>query len=319
MGARASPGIGRLAYRLPSTRASLRTLEGSGHLSSSASTLRSFGFRYCYVQAEPSRFEELVVGAASDALGSAGFSREDIDTVLLYSGLGAWMVPAATVRRSALKLFRYPVARIADRLELSHASALALSQMGCSGLLFAVDLAAAMLRTSDRKAVLCVAGDVLPPGSRREVMYNVMSDAAAAAIVEREGAKNEIVAFRQLSQPSYWDSPTRENELIAAYFPLAERVITASVAAAGLRLADIRWFVPNNVSLRSWAILAEVLQIPLERVWTENIARVGHTVSCDHIINLVDMERRGALEPGDHLLLFTFGFGASWSSLVLRH
>jgi len=46
---------------------------------------------------------------------------------------------------------------------------------------------------------------------------------------------------------------------------------------------------------------------------------VGHTVSCDHIINLVDMEGAGALHDGDHLLLFTFGFGASWSAMVIQH
>jgi 3-oxoacyl-[acyl-carrier-protein] synthase III len=31
------------------------------------------------------------------------------------------------------------------------------------------------------------------------------------------------------------------------------------------------------------------------------------------------MNREGALTQGDYLLLFTFGFGASWTSLILQH
>ena len=38
-----------------------------------------------------------------------------------------------------------------------------------------------------------------------------------------------------------------------------------------------------------------------------------------YVVNLVDMAAEGALRPGDKLLLFTFGFGASWSCLVLEH
>jgi len=100
---------------------------------------------------------------------------------------------------------------------------------------------------------------------------------------------------------------------------MAERAITGALERAGLRLADIRWLVPTNVSQRSWAILADLLGLPLDRVFTDNIPRVGHTVSCDLIINLADMERRGLLRPGDRLLAFTFGFGASWSTLILEH
>jgi 3-oxoacyl-[acyl-carrier-protein] synthase-3 len=150
-------------------------------------------------------------------------------------------------------------------------------------------------------------------------MHSLVSDAAAAVLVEREAQQDRILAFHQISAAAYWDTPRRMNELLAAYFPLAERAIREGVAAAGLSLGDIRWFVPSNVSPRSWRILAGILRVPLDRAWLANVPRVGHTISCDHVVNLVDMAREGALRPGDHLLLFTFGFGASWSTLALRH
>jgi len=50
---------------------------------------------------------------------------------------------------------------------------------------------------------------------------------------------------------------------------------------------------------------------------TNNIARTGHTVSCDHIINLVDMEKAGLLNSGDYLVLFGLGGAAVVLALAI--
>jgi 3-oxoacyl-[acyl-carrier-protein] synthase III len=295
----------------------LAALKRSKQVRSSVTFLNELGFSYGYLSEESEPFDELLVGAAEDAIADSGHPPPQIGTLFLYSGLNA----SATVAGNApvLERFRYPVAKLADRLKLGHANAMGLSQQGCSGLLSAINVAARMVQAGDPPAALCVAGDALPKGANREIMYNVMSDAAAAVVVERGSPRNQIVTFHQLGQPAYWDSPQRERELIAAYFPMAQRAICGAIEQAGLRLSDIRWIVPSNVSLRSWTILAELLKIPATRIWSKNIARVGHTVCCDHVINLRDMTREGTLETGDLLLLFTFGFGASWTSLILQH
>jgi 3-oxoacyl-[acyl-carrier-protein] synthase-3 len=292
-------------------------LKRSKQVRSSVAFLRELGFAQAYLAEDPDGVDELLVAAAEEALADAGHSPSEIGTLFLYSGLN----PGVPASRAAgiLRRFRYPVAKLADRLKLPHANALALSQQGCSGLLSAINLAARVVQAGDRPAARCVAGDALPKNANREVMYNVMSDAAAAVVVERGSPRNQIVSFHQLGQAAYWDSPLQERELIAAYFPMAQRAICSAIEEAGLRLADIRWIVPSNVSLRSWTILADLLGIPTTRIWSKNIARVGHTVCCDHVINLRDMSHGGALTRGDHLLLFTFGFGASWTSLILQH
>lgn len=311
---RESVGISRLAYRLPRRATTLRTLKQSRRLRSDVRFLRELGFERSYEVGGEERLDELQADAAARVLD--GSQREKVGSLFLYSGL-SHNPPAGS--SSLLGRFRYPVAQLADRLGLEHASAIALSQQGCSGLLSTIKLAAGALRQDGASAALCVAGDVLPTRATREVMYNVMSDGAAAVLLERGSARNQVISFHQLSESSYWDSRANERELIAAYFPMAQRAICRAVEQACLQLHDIRWIVPSNVSRRSWTILADLLEISPERIWSNNIARIGHTVSCDHIINLADMEREGALTAGDHLLLFTFGFGASWTSMILRH
>jgi 3-oxoacyl-[acyl-carrier-protein] synthase-3 len=292
-------------------------LKRSKQVRSSVAFLAELGFAHGYLTEEPDRFDALLVAAAKEAMADSDRSRAEIGTLFLYSGLNPGT--PASGRAGLLERFRYPVAKLADELELPQANAMALSQQGCSGLLSAINLAARMVESGAQPAALCVAGDALPMKANREIMYNVMSDAAAAVVVERGSPRNQIVGFHQLGQPAYWDSPRQERELIAAYFPMAQRAICAALEQAGLRLSDIRWIVPSNVSLRSWTILAELLGIPASRIWSKNVARVGHTVCCDHVINLHDMTGEGALTRGDHLLLFTFGFGASWTSLILQH
>ena len=292
-------------------------MKRSKQVRSSVKFLSELGFAYGHLSEAPDDFDQLLARAAAEALADSGHAPDEIGNLFLYSGLNPR--PGPPRDGGILGRFRYPVARLADQLQLSHANAMALSQQGCSGLLSAINLAASMVAVGDQPAALCVAGDALPKNADREIMYNVMSDAAAAVVVERGSPRNRIVAFHQLGQPAYWDSPHRERELIAAYFPMAQRAICGAVEQAGLRLSDIRWIVPSNVSLRSWTILAELVGIPMSRIWSKNIARVGHTVCCDHVINLCDMSQEGALAWGDHLLLFTFGFGASWTSLILQH
>jgi 3-oxoacyl-[acyl-carrier-protein] synthase-3 len=339
MNGREAIGISRAAYTLPATRLALEELERAGRIASPAAVLRDFGFEYCYCCPPATEFSDLVIECGKRVLQQAGRPAEELDRVFLYSALesvvsGQWPVvsdqwsadtghrPLTTdysAEANPLELFRYPAARAHHLLGLGQTPVMGLSQLGCSGLLSAVHMASQLLQTTERADILCLAGDILPPGGQREIMYNVMSDAAGALLIERGGSRNRIVHFHERVQTYYWDTPRREQELLAAYFPMAQRVISECLQGAGLEIRDVKWFVPHNVSLRSWHILAKLMSIPAEKIWTANIARVGHTLSCDHIINLVDMEVQGALSQGDYLVLFTFGFGASWSCMVLQH
>jgi len=312
-----SIGIAKLAYRLPTHKRSIDQLEKEGRINSPASLLSDFGFKNCYIQEKTRESSDLLLESAKEVIN--GIDRDNISRIFLYSGVTGHAGKES--KENALELFQYPVAQLRHALELPKANSLAISQQGCSGLLSAIDIAYHLLKSSDQESesVLCATVDVLPNGTKREIMYNVMSDAAASVLITKNSDKNRIIHFHQQILPYYWDTPLHENELLASYFPMAQRAIESALSGAGLKISDIKWFVPHNVSLRSWEILAKLVHIPMEKIWTNNIARTGHTVSSDHIINLVDMEKEGVLKKGDHLLLFTFGFGATWSCLILQH
>jgi len=312
-----SIGIAKLAYRLPSHKKSIYQLEKEGRINSPAALLSDFGFRDCYIQEKATNSADFLLESAKEVVSD--IDRDNVSRIFLYSGINNHL--EENNNENALELFQYPVAELRHALGLSKANSLAISQQGCSGLLSAIDIAYNLLKSSDVKneSVVCATVDVLPAGTKREIMYNVMSDASASVLITKNSEKNRIVHFHQQILPYYWDTPLHENELLASYFPMAQRAIESALLGANLKISDIKWFIPHNVSLRSWEILAKLIHIPVERIWTNNIARIGHTVSSDHIINLVDMEKESLLKRGDYLLLFTFGFGASWSCLILQH
>ncbi len=228
--------------------------------------------------------------------------------------------PVRRASRNPAALFRYPAARLQHRLGMTRATVTGIAQAGCVSFLSAMRLAADMIHAEPAlRSVLCVSSDVLPPGSKREILYNLISDAACAALVERASPVNRIVAYAQVTKGFYWDSGSKGEEIIASYFPTARFVIQEALDKARLKISDIRLIVPHNVNRQSWEILLKLLGASPDRFFGRNISLKGHTIAADHVINLDDAQRQGLVRPGDYILLFTFGFGAHWGCLILQH
>ncbi|MEM3074341.1 MAG: 3-oxoacyl-[acyl-carrier-protein] synthase III C-terminal domain-containing protein [Candidatus Pacearchaeota archaeon] len=310
-----SIGITSLAYNFPKLKISIDDLEKKGKLSSSSKTLKDFGFKYAHICKDENIFNSLMLKTAKSVLATSEIKKEDIDLLFLYRGIEY----NKKEEKADLSVFKYNSAKLNYDLRLKKASSFAISEQGCSGVLSAIDLAFHYINSSDKKSILCLTGDMLNPLSKREIIYNIMSDSTSGFIIKENSPENIIKSFHQITHSYYWDTPLREQEVLAAYFPMAKQTITEALKKANLTINDVSWFVPHNVNLKSWQILSKLLGIPETKIWTKNISKYGHTVSCDHIVNLFDMEKLKLLKKGDILVLFTFGFGASWSCLIIEH
>ena len=319
--------MAELAYYLPSGRRSLEELRADGLLAGSPETLATFGFRYAHV-ADGETHLDMAVRAAGLVLERPNVNPAEIGLVLYATALTGSATMAASSEagdgavlrlESVAECFQYPASYLQAELELANAAVAGVDQQGCASLMSALRLGRAMLVAEpELGTVLCVSADVFPPGQPRDLVYNVISDGACAVLL-RHGAPNRILSCAQVTKGSYWDAAAVEHEVIAAYFPTARNLITTALESAGLTLDDIALVIPHNVSRRSWDILRGLLQLPEERVYTDNIARVGHTIASDNILNLRDAIDAGRVKKGDKLLLFTFGFGLNWSCMVVEH
>ena len=314
---RAPISIGAIAYALPDNRVSVEELARLGQVETHPAHLREFGFDSVRVSREPA--EQLAAAAMRDLMAQNAVVPENV-AVLFHAGALPGSHRTSGPDRHVLEGFHYPAGRLQYEFGFVNAATIGVAETGCAGLMAAVALAADHLSAhADASQLICSSSDVLPPGSPREFIYNVVSDGACALLVEREGARNRLLAYRRLTKGYYWDALSLKNEIVAAYFPTARHVVDATLADAGLTMSDVDWVLPHNVSRRSWDILARLLGVPIERVFLDNVSDKGHVIAADNFINLKDAQDRGLLQRGDRLLLFTFGFGATWACMVLEH
>jgi 3-oxoacyl-[acyl-carrier-protein] synthase-3 len=306
--------IAGIEYALPDQAFTLDDLAKQGRITSPVEALRDFGFERAWVAGDEG--DGLAPRAVQRLLELTGVDPGSIG-VILYAGA----TPASHASgEGPLAGFSYPVARLQYDFGLVNARTIGVSQTGCLGLMTAVSLGRALL-TSDAalERALCVSVDVLPAGGGREILYNLISDGACAVLLERGAGPNRLVAERQVTKGYYWNCEARRNEIVAAYFPTARSVIRDTLASAAWTADDIALIVPHNVSLRSWEILLQLTALPFERLYAGNISAKAHVISGDNFINLKDAEAEGRLRSGARLLLFNFGFGASWASLLVEH
>jgi 3-oxoacyl-[acyl-carrier-protein] synthase-3 len=308
-------GLEAIEYALPATRCNLTELEAAGALETSARQLREFGFEYAFTSQEDAF--SLASKATDALLQKHQIDPEKIDA-LFYAGAIA-SSHSVNPSEEFLSAFNYPACKLQYDFGLLNATVTGISQTGCMGMMTAVKCAADFLAASDAQNALCISADVFPPRAKREVIYNLISDGGCALLVRKNGSRNFLRGHRQKTKGYYWDCAARRNEIIAAYFPTACNIVRETLAEARTDLDDIACVIPHNVSRRSWEILLDLLGIPRERLFDENISSIAHIIAADNFINLKDATDRGKIRRGDKLLLFNFGFGANWGCMLLEH
>jgi 3-oxoacyl-[acyl-carrier-protein] synthase III len=317
-------GISALGYYLPRQERTIAELIESGQTNSSADKLAQLGFRSIRVAGHETAVQ-LATQAVRDLQERSNFDLEQVD-VLLYAGALATSsvvidddADAWNALVDPTPLFRFPGTCLQSELGVPQASVIGIAQLACNTFQAALRVARGLLAAeTSLKHVLCVAADRFPGRSKREIVYNLMSDGACAAVVSRGHEANRILSTVQITRGVYWDSSISHDHLIAAYFPLARRAILEAVAAASLTIGEIDLLIPHNLNVKSWEILAQLVGMPLDRIYTANIARIGHVVASDNIINYIDAYAQGRIVRGQKIALFVMGFGAHWNCTILE-
>jgi|SRR5687768_5633758 len=318
-----NPVIAGISYVFPACSRSVRQLSGDGMLESSSETLESFGFSNVHVGTSETPYE-LARDAVDRLLGDSGIDPDSVG-LLIYGGTPGTMAfsradaaDQATAGFCTTDRFKYPSARLQYDLGLTNASVFGLDQLACTTLLGAVRIARSLCITEGIERAVCVSSEFFPMHAGREAIFNCTSDAACAVLVEKTGARNRLIAASTVTKGYYWDTDSLRDEVVASYFPTARFVAQRTIEQAGWSPSDVDWIIPHNVSMRSWQILSGLLRLPNAKLWSENIARHGHTLAGDNFINYRDALDAGAIEAGHRVLLFSYGFGAHWTGLAVE-
>jgi 3-oxoacyl-[acyl-carrier-protein] synthase-3 len=272
---------------------------------------------------------DLATKAGRMALERAKVSPDEIDLVVL-----ATCTPD--------RLFPATACTVQEQLGIPRAGAFDLVA-ACSGFLYGLSVASAMIQSGMHKTVLLVAADlfshILNWQDRNTCI--LFGDGAGAVVLRastepvgvltsvlgswgkgenlmmREAGGTKLPLTAQLidEQRNCFVMEGREvfKHAVRGMCESAEQAI----AAAGLTKEDIHMVIPHQANVRIIESIAKRLDLPMERVFV-NIERYGNTSAASVPIALYEAAERGLFTPGDHLLLTAFGGGVSWASLVVR-
>jgi 3-oxoacyl-[acyl-carrier-protein] synthase III len=322
-------GFSGVAGVLPPAKLSLDELSQQGLLLSHPQTLRELGFAVAHIADATHDLMWLARTAVERALLDAAVEPAEIGLLIFAGGLAdSHVMGGMTVghdtsafrsQAALLQRFRYPSGWLQDELALDRARVLAIAQQGCASMFAAILVARnSLVAEPELNHVLCVGVDVLPANSPREIVYNVISDAAAAVVVSRGQVRERWLGYHQISRGYYWDTPARQAEIIAAYFPTARLAIAELLQQQKLRPDEIDLVIPTGIQRQSWHVLLDLAGIARDRLYDPGES-FGHSICADNFLLLEQLRHQGRIAREAKLLLFTYGFGSSWCCMLLEH
>jgi 3-oxoacyl-[acyl-carrier-protein] synthase-3 len=211
----------------------------------------------------------------------------------------------------------YPASRLQAEFGLHRAVVVGLTQQGCTGMLGAMRLGAALLATEPQwNKVLCVTADRFPAGALYEHAYNLISDSAAACVIGRRPARFRLLTAHQITNGGL--HLATNDETVGTYFSYVRLLIAQTLHRAELGIGDIAWIVPQNTHQMAWQVMSRMIGIGPDQVWQPSLPDNGHAISADNIVNLMDLAQSGRLQPGQRVLLVVAGYGLNWQAAVLE-
>jgi len=284
------------------------------------------GIRQRHIAAEGELTSDLGVAAARRALAAAGLTPDGIDLIVVATATPDQTFPAcATV--------------IQHKLGMTHGVAFDVAAV-CSGFLYALSVADAMLVTGAANTALVIGAETfsrLLDWSDRGTCV-LFGDGAGAVVLRAEdsagtSADRGILASKLHSDGRYNDllfvdgGPgstgtvgklrMKGREVFRHAVTNLASVMTETLAAAGLTAADVAWIVPHQANLRILEGTAKKLGLPLTRVIV-TVDRHANTSAASVPLALDAAVRDGRIKRGDLLILEAMGGGFTWGAAAVR-
>lgn len=268
---------------------------------------------------------DLVLEAASKAIGEAGVTGKAINLIIDYS---TW----SSDNSQGLSFAH----RLSVDIGAETSMVLSFKVGGCAGLHVAIKTALGWMAADESiKMVLLVTGDAAPEGNRSLLPITIHGDAGSAAVLRRDGPdglsllnvqamtlghlQNAITMSRTNGRPDIVvDALCMEREVMPVYFLNMLGVINQALSAASLNLKDIDHFIYSNISRRDREGFCKMVGLPKGSLPPTPMAEFGHTFASDLLINYVNMRRDGLIRPGQLLLFASAGIGFSWGATIAR-
>jgi 3-oxoacyl-[acyl-carrier-protein] synthase-3 len=285
------------------------------------------GIHARHIAGEGETTRSLAVSASRKALDDAGMTSADIDLVILATSTPDNTFPATATMVQA-------------DLGITRGAAFDL-QAVCSGFIYALTTADALIKAGQAKGVLVIGSEtfsrILDWTDRTTCV--LFGDGAGAFVLAAEKGKGDnndqgILASKLRSDGRYGDklyvdggpSTTKTvghvrmegREVFKHAVTNIASVMEDVIASAGLKPTDIDWFVPHQANRRILEGTAKKLGIDEERI-VMTLDRHGNTSAASIPLAFDAALKDGRIKRGQLVLMEAMGGGFTWGATLARY
>ena len=297
-------------------------LAGRGIETSNEWIVERTGIQARHFAASDVACSDMALDASRHALQAAGLDAQDIDLIIVATSTPDMVFPStACILQNKLGAIGCPAFDV---------------QAVCSGFVYALTVADAMIRAGTAKRALVVGSEIFS----RLLDFNdrttcvLFGDGAGAVVLEASDEPGILstdlhadgrhvgilcvpghVAGGQVSGLPLltMDGP--------AVFKLAVGVLESAARAtlekAGLTEADIDWLVPHQANIRIMQGTARKLKLPVDKM-VVTVDQHGNTSAASIPLALDHAVRAGQITPCQTVLLEGVGGGFTWGAVLLK-
>jgi 3-oxoacyl-[acyl-carrier-protein] synthase-3 len=270
---------------------------------------------------------DLAVVAGHRALAAAGATAEEVDLLIVATCTPDTVIPSAA-------------AHVQKKMGASNAAVFDLNA-GCSGFLYSLSVATAMIRSAGYRKALVIGAERITwflNWSLRDTAV-LFGDGAGAFVLEPSEEETGLLAshlgcegeaLHALEIPNFGTAGNRfvdEYEKFDVNFDGREifrRAVKGMVKEVhkvlgdlDLENKDIDLIIPHQANQRIIESLAHHLHVPMSQV-ALNIQKYGNTSAATIPVATVEALEDGRIQAGDRLLMAAFGAGLTRGAGLIR-
>ncbi len=288
------------------------------------------GIKHRHVLGEEEDPSSLGVTASEEALRGSSVDRGEIDLLITATNISDMPIPGSS-----------PF--ITRELGLPGDIPFFDLKAGCSGFLYAIDVAINMIRGNGYDEVLIIGLEALS----RVVNWDdrstcvLFGDAAGAAVISSGGSKGKILSSSISGDPTKAElirlegggtrlPPAKGNEDNGKYYVemegkgvfksavnMMKRSSLEVIHDAGKELSDVDWIVPHQANIRIIKQLAKSLGVGMNKI-VVNLDEYANTSTATIPLALKEAVEERDIREGDLVLLTAFGAGAAYGATLLE-
>lgn len=265
---------------------------------------------------------DLGLEAARRALEAAGVQACDIDLIIVATSTPDMVFPSTACI-------------LQNKLGANGCAAFDV-QAVCSGFIFALSIADAMIKTGAAKKALVIGAEVFSRilDFKDRTTCVLFGDGAGAVVLEASSTPGILASDLHadgkhvgiLCVPGHVSGGNVLGEPLLkmdgqAVFKLAVGLLDEAarnvLTKAGKVAADIDWLVPHQANIRIMQSTARKLKMPMDKVIV-TVDQHGNTSAASIPLALDSAVRAGTIKPGELLLLEGVGGGFTWGAVLLK-